>query len=79
MFFSYLTQKADEFSQPLTDKFAKEGKDKTVVFECKFSRPAPECKWLFNGQVSANVSIQLEKVFHFAHNITAQKEKIRML
>ena len=45
------TQKADDFGQPLQDQHAKEGKDKTVEFVCKFSRPSTESKWMFDGQV----------------------------
>lgn len=40
-------QKPDTFSRPLIDQFAKEGKDKKVVFECQFTKPNCKPKWYF--------------------------------
>ena len=41
-----------KWKQPLTDQFAKEGKDKKVTFTCEFARAGGEAKWSFKGDVS---------------------------
>lgn len=38
--------------KPLVDQFAKEGKDKKVVFEAIFSKPNAKPKWFFRKDVS---------------------------
>ncbi|XP_073811656.1 projectin protein bent isoform X33 [Musca autumnalis] len=40
-------RKQESFLSPLIDQFAKEGKDKKVVFEARFSKPNCKPKWLF--------------------------------
>ncbi|KRF85408.1 twitchin isoform X27 [Drosophila virilis] len=40
-------RKVESFLSPLIDQFAKEGKDKKVVFEARFSKPNCKPKWLF--------------------------------
>uniref|UniRef100_A0A1A9V0P1 Twitchin n=1 Tax=Glossina austeni TaxID=7395 RepID=A0A1A9V0P1_GLOAU len=40
-------RKQESFLSPLIDQFAKEGKDKKVVFEGRFSKANAKCKWLF--------------------------------
>jgi hypothetical protein len=44
--YSFL-QKPDTFSRPLIDQFAKEGKDKKVVFEAQFTKPNCKPKWYY--------------------------------
>nr|CAD7393168.1 unnamed protein product [Timema cristinae] len=38
-------KKQESFLKPLVDQYAKEGKDKKVVFECIFSKPNSKPKW----------------------------------
>ena len=46
-------QKADAWDQPLTDQFAKEGRDKKVTFTCRFTKAITgESKWSFKQDVS---------------------------
>ncbi|KAG7296952.1 hypothetical protein JYU34_019859, partial [Plutella xylostella] len=40
-------RKQESFLKPLVDQFAKEGKDKKVVFEANFSKPNAKPKWFF--------------------------------
>ncbi len=40
-------QKPDTFTHPLIDQYAKEGKDKKVVFEAHFTKPNSKPKWYF--------------------------------
>ncbi|KAH8384331.1 hypothetical protein KR093_001928, partial [Drosophila rubida] len=40
-------RKVESFLSPLIDQFAKEGKDKKVVFEARFSKPNCKPKWMF--------------------------------
>ncbi|KAK2728044.1 hypothetical protein QYM36_008501, partial [Artemia franciscana] len=40
-------RKTESFSQPLIDQYAKEGREKRVVFEGIFSKPGLKPKWLF--------------------------------
>ncbi|XP_025833492.1 twitchin isoform X4 [Agrilus planipennis] len=40
-------KKQETFLKPLIDQFAKEGRDKKVVFEAGFSKPNCKPKWLF--------------------------------
>lgn len=47
-----LFQKQETFLKPLIDQFAKEGKDKKVVFEAIFSKPNAKPKWFFRKDVS---------------------------
>lgn len=49
--FSY-SQKQESFLKPLVDQYAKEGKDKKVVFEANFSKPNCKPKWFFRKDVS---------------------------
>lgn len=49
--FSHL-QKQESFLKPLVDQYAKEGKDKKVVFEANFSKPNCKPKWFFRKDVS---------------------------
>ena len=45
-------QKADAWDQPLTDQFAKEGRDKKVTFTCRFNKAITgEAKWSFKQDV----------------------------
>lgn len=46
------TQKPETFLKPLIDQYAKEGKDKKVVFEANFSKPNCKPKWYFRKDVS---------------------------
>ncbi|CAD7001755.1 unnamed protein product, partial [Ceratitis capitata] len=39
-------RKQESFLSPLIDQFAKEGKDKKVVFEARFSKPNCKTKWM---------------------------------
>ena len=67
------TQKADDFGQPLQDQHAKEGKDKTVEFVCKFSRPSTESKWMFDGQVRSEYQIdRAPQIFDELQNQSAR-------
>lgn len=45
-------QKQESFLSPLIDQFAKEGKDKKVVFEARFSKPNCKPKWMLRKDVS---------------------------
>lgn len=45
-------QKQESFLKPLVDQFAKEGKDKKVVFEAIFTKPNSKPKWYFRKDVS---------------------------
>lgn len=47
-----LSQKQESFLKPLVDQYAKEGKDKKVVFEANFSKPNCKPKWFFRKDVS---------------------------
>lgn len=47
-----LSQKQESFLKPLVDQYAKEGKDKKVVFEANFSKPNAKPKWFFRKDVS---------------------------
>lgn len=47
-------QKQESFLKPLVDQFAKEGKDKKVVFEANFSKTNAKPKWYFRKDVSRN-------------------------
>lgn len=38
--------------KPLVDQFAKEGKDKKVVFEAIFTKPNAKPKWFLRKDVS---------------------------
>lgn len=49
--FSNLKQKSDSFLSPLLDQHAKEGKDKKVVFEAKFSKANAKPKWFCRKDV----------------------------
>lgn len=44
-------QKQDNFVSPLIDQQAKEGKDKKVVFEAKFSKANAKAKWFCRKDV----------------------------
>lgn len=44
-------QKQDAFVSPLIDQQAKEGKDKKVVFEAKFSKANAKAKWFCRKDV----------------------------
>lgn len=44
-------QKPESFLKPLVDQYAKEGKDKKVVFEANFSKPNCKPKWFFRKDV----------------------------
>lgn len=48
--FSFLQAK-DEFLKPLEDKTVKEGKDKKVDFEAKFTKQNAKAKWFFRKNV----------------------------
>lgn len=50
-------QKQDSFMSPLIDQQAKEGKDKKVVFEAKFSKANAKVKWFCRKDVRINISI----------------------
>lgn len=50
-------QKVESFLSPLIDQFAKEGKDKKVVFEARFSKPNCKPKWLFRKDVSNKLTL----------------------
>ncbi|KAG8239130.1 hypothetical protein J437_LFUL018920 [Ladona fulva] len=43
--FTFVTQKQEQFLKPLVDQFAKEGKEKKVVFDAVFSKPNCKPKW----------------------------------
>lgn len=47
-------QKQESFLKPLVDQFAKEGKDKKVVFEAIFTKTNSKPKWYFRKDVSRN-------------------------
>ena len=50
---TFQIQKADAWDSPLTDQFAKEGRDKKVTFSCRFTRAITgEAKWCFKQDVS---------------------------
>lgn len=44
-------QKTDSFLSPLIDQHAKEGKDKKVIFEARFSKPNAKPKWFCRKDV----------------------------
>lgn len=46
-------RKQESFLKPLVDQYAKEGKDKKVVFEAVFSKPNCKPKWFFRKDVSS--------------------------
>jgi hypothetical protein len=53
-------QKADGWDQPLTDQFAKEGKDKMVTFTCRFNKAITgEAKWSFKQEVSSSDTVYI--------------------
>lgn len=54
-FFFWVKQKQDSFLTPLLDQQAKEGKDKKVIFEAKFSKPNAKYKWFCRKDVSSNI------------------------
>lgn len=45
------SQAKDHFLQPLKDQTAKEGKDKKVDFEAKFTKPNAKPKWFCRKNV----------------------------
>lgn len=47
-------QKQESFLKPLVDQFAKEGKDKKVVFEAIFTKTNAKPKWYFRKDVSTD-------------------------
>lgn len=49
--------------KPLVDQFAKEGKDKKVVFEANFSKPNAKPKWFFRKDVSSLITLTLSYIF----------------
>ena len=58
---------------PLTDQFAKEGRDKKVTFSCRFTRAiSGEAKWCFKQDLSLDKnnrtiksSIIIVKCYHY--------------
>lgn len=50
--FFLMKQKQDSFLTPLLDQQAKEGRDKKVIFEAKFSKPNAKYKWFCRKDVS---------------------------
>lgn len=46
-----LLQKPESFLKPLVDQYAKEGKDKKVMFEAVFSKPNSKPKWFLRKDV----------------------------
>lgn len=48
-------QKQESFLKPLVDQYAKEGKDKKVMFEAVFSKPNSKPKWFFKKDVGISV------------------------
>ena len=56
-------QKADAWDQPLTDQFAKEGRDKKVTFTCRFNKAITgEAKWSFKQDVSSKRVVYARKI-----------------
>lgn len=53
---TFISQKPESFLKPLVDQYAKEGKDKKVVFEANFSKPNCKPKWFFRKDVSFSSS-----------------------
>jgi len=52
IYFYDFKQKPESFLKPLVDQYAKEGKDKKVVFEGVFSKPNSKPKWFLRKDVS---------------------------
>lgn len=61
-------QKQESFLKPLVDQFAKEGKDKKVVFEAIFTKPNSKPKWLFRKDVSGIVLNTVKIICHIDYN-----------
>lgn len=61
-----LSQKQESFLKPLVDQYAKEGKDKKVVFEANFSKPNCKPKWFFRKDVSVEgICVERNKLFDY--------------
>lgn len=56
-------QKQDSFLSPLIDIQAKEGKDKKVVFEAKFSKANAKAKWFCRKDVRSQFFLSLQAQF----------------
>lgn len=61
----FLSQKQESFLKPLVDQYAKEGKDKKVVFEANFSKPNCKPKWFFRKDVSVLSEIIITNYIFF--------------
>lgn len=61
-------QKQESFLKPLVDQFAKEGKDKKVVFEAIFTKTNAKPKWYFRKDVSTNYKLRY-KYIHFHEQV----------
>lgn len=58
----FCKQKSDSFLSPLIDQHAKEGKDKKVVFEARFSKPNAKPKWFCRKDVCIDTNENLLKI-----------------